>query len=79
MDRRSSFTRAALLACAFPLGGVVVLGCADEEAAGDLLGPVATRTPVSPGDLHADSSTVVDTAYVSPGHVEELVGAVVND
>ena len=78
MSTQSSLIRAALLASAFALAGVAVLGCADEEEAGNLVGPDATLTHASAGDLHADSSTTVDTAYVAPGHVEELVGAVVN-
>ncbi len=79
MSTRSSFIRAALLTSAFALAGVVVLGCADEEAAGDMLGPVATLAPINPGDLHADSSTAVDTANVAPAYADELVGAVVNE
>ncbi len=78
MSTQSSLIQAALLACAFALAGVV-LGCADEEAAGDLLGPVATLTPISPADLHADSSTTVDTANVAPSYADELMGAVVNE
>ncbi len=60
---------------------VSALGCSDSEIRqpGEILGPVPATTPIGPGDLHADSSTTVDTAYVAPGHVDELVGAVVND
>ncbi len=78
MSTQFSLIQAALLACAFALAGVV-LGCADEEAAGDLLAPVATLTPISPADLHADSSTTVDTANVAPSYADELMGAVVNE
>lgn len=78
MSTQCSLIQAALLACAFALAGVV-LGCADEEAAGDLLAPVATLTPISPADLHADSSTTVDTANVAPSYADELMGAVVNE
>ena len=60
---------------------VSALGCSDSEIRqpGEILGPVPATTPIGPGNLHADSSTTVDTAYVAPGHVDELVGAVVND
>lgn len=79
MSTRPSIIRAALLACAFALAVGVVLGCSDEEEAGDLLGPAATLTPISPGDLPADLSTTMDTAYVAPVAADDLVGAVVNE
>ena len=79
MSTRPSIIRAALLACAFALASGVVLGCADEEAAGDLLGPVADLMPISPGGLHSDSSTAVDTANVAPRYADQLMGAVVNE
>jgi len=79
MSTRPSIIRAALLACAFALAVGVVLGCSDEEESGDLLGPAATLTPISPGDLPADLSTTMDTAYVAPVAADDLVGAVVNE
>ncbi len=78
MSTRSSVIRAALLACAFALVGVIVLGCADVEEAG-LLDPAATLTSIGVGDLPADLSTTMDTAYVAPGSEDELVGALVNE
>ena len=78
MSTRSSIIRAALLACAFALVGAIVLGCADVEEAG-LLDPAATLTSIGAGDLPADLSTTMDTAYVAPGSEDELVGALVNE
>lgn len=78
MSTRSSFVRAALLACAIAPAGGVVLGCADKEEAG-LLDPAATLTPSSRSDLPADFSTTKETAYVAPGSANDLIGAVVND
>ncbi len=78
MDTRSSFVRAVLLTGVLALVGSITLGCADEEAP-TLLEPAPALTPVTLNDLVADSATAVDTAYVTQGSVENLVGAVVNE
>lgn len=78
MSTRSSLIRATLLACAFALVGSIALGCADVEEAG-LLDPATTFTHTGPGDLSADLSMTMDTAYVAPGSEDELVGSLVNE
>ena len=78
MDTRSSAIRAVLLTGAFLLVGSITLGCAGEEERTPLE-PVTGLAPTAPNDLLADSSIVADTAYVTAGDAENLVGAVVNE
>jgi len=69
-------TTRSSLALAFTLVFVTALGCSDETQEPTLLSPSSTLTTI---DIQSDSTLVMDTATVSQGSTESLVGATVND